>query len=702
MIRPKDTPAPGEPNRQLVHDLSVYQAELEIQNEELRHTQLELEVSRARYIDLYDHAPCGYFTLSESGVIDAANLAAASLLRLTSEDLVGRLFTAFILPEDQDTYYHHRRQLLSTGEHGACELRMLRGDAEPCWVLVEATSVKDVGGALACRAIVIDITARKRTEETLRASEARHRILFEQSKDALMTLAPPSWRFTSGNPATLALFGVADEASFLSHRLSDYSPLQQPDGARSQQQATLMFERAMATGSHFCEWTYRHFSGEECPATVLLTRIEIDGRAQLQATVRDETEVKRLQAQLFQSDRVASMGLLAAGVAHEINNPLTYVLYNLATLAETLPVLAAPNQYTALGTHGAPSPSDTLPGGLFECPTLTELAELAEEALAGVQRIRVISKAIGTFSRLETERSRVHLNDAIVSAATMAMNDIRFRAELVMDLAKLPAIWASEGKLSQVFLNLLMNAAQAIEIGDPHHNSIRVRTWTAGDDVFAEVRDTGNGISEADLPRIFEPFFTSKPIGEGSGLGLPICRKIIGEFGGDITVESKLGQGTCFAIRIPIGSHMASSTSSIPAPAVWMQGRILVVDDEPSIRAAMVRMLTPDHELITVASAEEAKAVLETDQDYDVILCDLVMPGMTGMDLHRWLIAVHPKLAQRLVFVTGGAFTPGSSEYLAHVSNRRLEKPFQLHELTRLIARVLAAARVEGAGAHAS
>jgi PAS domain S-box-containing protein len=683
----------------VLHELRVHQIEIELQNEELRRTQQQLEASRARYFDLFERAPVGYFTLSQVGLIEEANFTAAGLLGLARGALVNQPLTAFILPADQDIYYRHRKQLVETGAKQVCELRILRSDGEPCWVRLEETSATDASGVLVCRAVVSDIAARKRAEETLKASEARHRTLFEKSHDALMTQAPPEWRFTSGNSTTLAMFGASDEADFVSRAPSEYWPKLQPDGVASAEKAPVMIETALREGSHFYKWNYQRLSGQEFPATVLLTRIEIDGQPLLQATVRDETEVKRLQALLGQADRLTSMGMLAAGVAHEINNPLSYVLYNIETLTEELPKLASalehcfPAVRAELGDQAfAKVAGDD--AAMFESSVLKDIIERAREALAGTQRIRTISRAIGTFSRVETtERSRIDLNYAIECATTMVLNDIKFRAKLVVDFGQLPAIWASEGKLSQVFLNLLINAAQAIDEGDVPHNSIHVRTWTKGDDVFAEVKDTGKGISEENLARIFEPFFTSKAAGVGSGLGLPICRNIVTEFGGDIHAESKLGLGTSFTIRLPIQRGLSNAPPDHAAEVSNARGRVLVVDDEQAIRTMMVRLLGAEHELVTAASGEAAQAILEHDSSFDVILCDLMMPQMTGMDLHKWLATNKPALARRVVFITGGAFTPKASEYLSRFSNLRLEKPYEPAKLKRLTSELVARAK---------
>ncbi len=693
--------------RLVLHDLRVHQTELELQNHELRRTQEDLEASRARYFDLYDLAPIGYFTLSPAGVIQEANLTAAVLLGLPRSALVQQSLTRFIAPEDQDIYYRRRKELMETGERQAWDLRLVRGDGERCWVRFKATVGEDASGELVCRAVVSDIRAQRRAEDTLRASEARHRILFEKSQDALMTLAPANWRFTSGNSTALAMFGALDLAEFLSHTPSDYSPPLQPDGLVSSDKSAQMIDAALREGSHFYEWTYQRRSGESFPATVLLTRLEIDGERMLQATVRDETEVKRLQAMLGQADRLASMGTLAAGVAHEINNPLAYVLHNIETLATDLPRLsvAVERCVDALRVNLGDAALATALGeeaALLQPAMLKDMVELATDALSGTQRIRTISRAISTFSHMEsTKRFRVDVNHAVQSAATMALTSIKFRAKLVVSLGEVPAVWASEGKLSQVFLNLLMNAAQAIDEGNVQGNKVAIRSWVEADDVFVEVEDTGRGIAHEALQRIFEPFFTTKARGVGSGLGLSICRNIIDEFGGDIRVSSEVGTGTRFVVRLPVGAGAScppSSPAAEVAAGLLVRGRILVVDDEPPILAMTAQMLGSVHEVVCVASGEAACSLLTRDSAFDVILCDLMMPGMTGMELHQWLRINHPVLAERVVFVTGGAGTLQASDYTLRVGNLRLEKPYDTANLKRLIAqRVALAKRPSGA-----
>lgn len=661
----------SDADKRILYELRVHQVELEAQNEELRHVQEQLEVARARYFDLFELAPVAYFTLNEAGVIQEANHTASELLHLPKAKLVRQVLTDFIFSEDQGRYYFHRRQLLETGGRRVVQLRMTPRGGVPIWVRVEEIALIEADGALVRRVVVSDITAQKRAEDVLSASEARHRLLFEKSRDGMMTVAPLLGRFTSGNAAALAMFGARDEQEFATLGFLQCSPSHQLDGSPTNERVAATLEAALREGSCYAEWKFKRLSGEEFLASVLLTRIDIDGQPVLKATIRDETSIKKLQAALSQHDRLTSMGLLAAGVAHEINNPLVSVLYNLETLTEDLPRL----------------------GAAVEPGRLRDLVDSARDALASAQRIKTISRTIGAFSRAEgSERMRVDVNRAIDCATTMALNDIRFRARLILDLKEVPHVWASEGKLSQIFLNLLINAAQAFGNDDVERNQIRIRTWAESDDVLAEVEDTASGIPSDMVGRIFEPFFTTKPVGMGSGLGLSICRDILAEFGGDIRVTSELGRGTRFRVRLPInrGASIPPDSTAAEIPQPVQRLRILVVDDEPAICSMISRTLGKKHEVVTAPSAQAARSILDEDTAFDVVLCDLMMPGMTGMDLHEWLVTRDEALARRIVFMTGGAFTPKASDFLSHMTVATLEKPFDSAKLEQAISSVVA------------
>ncbi len=531
-----------------------------------------------------------------------------------------------------------------------------------------------------------------RTREALQSSEEQHRALFQSSADALMTLEPPSWHFTSSNPATVRLFGMKEAADFLSRTPWDLSPAVQPDGGRTEDKAREMIQIAMQQGSHFFEWQHQRLDGSQFPATVLLTRVEVGGRAFLQASIRDMTEWRNMQSQVAQADRLSSMGMLAAGVAHEINNPLSYVLYNLESVADDLPGISSTIRelQTRLnapeGVDGATPPLDELARAVNPA-LLDDIQARFRDALGGVHRIRDIARGLGTFSRVEKDQTvPVDLMHVIEVAINMAYNEIKYRARLVKDYGRIPVVLASEGRLSQVFLNLIINATHAIEEGDVEHNQIRVRTWSENGQVLAEVRDTGSGIAPEDLERLFEPFFTTKKIGVGSGLGLAISRSIVESYGGSIEVKSQAGKGTSFTIRLPVRTEPVETVAKSPGKDTEdkVRGRILIVDDEKGIRVAVERMLR-EHETVQAASGAEAKVLLEKDQGFDLILCDMMMSDISGMDLHQWLAGFYPDLARKLIFITGGAFTPRARDYLAGIENMRLEKPFDVVNFKKIV-----------------
>ena len=398
------------------------------------------------------------------------------------------------------------------------------------------------------------------------------------------------------------------------------------------------------------------------------------------------------------------MGLQAASVGHEINNPLAYVLSNVEGLAEILPKVERALEHcqsvlrgaigndgytAALGEHAE----------LLEVATLHEVTEQASEALSGARRIAVISKVLNTFARAGAQDvTEVDLQYAIECAVTLAFNQIRFRAKLVTEFTPLPKVLASEGKLSQVLLNLLVNAAYSIGEGQGENNCITVRTWAEGANVFVAIEDTGTGMTAATRARIFEPFFSTKPFGMGSGLGLAICQSIISECGGDIQVESELGHGTRFVVRLPAAPAVPARLVELTdAPAPLVRGRILVIDDEPVLLKLMTRLLV-GHDIVTAGSGREAQSVLESDEDFDLILCDLMMPEQTGVQVHQWLVARNPDLAARVVFTTGGVFEDAMAQYLVDCGALKLEKPFDKPAFKRLVSQRIEMATNGGVG----
>jgi signal transduction histidine kinase/CheY-like chemotaxis protein len=381
------------------------------------------------------------------------------------------------------------------------------------------------------------------------------------------------------------------------------------------------------------------------------------------ATVADITRERNLHAQRLFADRLASIGTLAAGVSHEINNPLSYLLANCEFLEQRM---------------RESSSSDA------------EALMAAREAREGARRVAGIVRGLRVFSRAEagSGRAAVDLRVPLQSALRMAEPQIRERARLSLDLDEVPSVRGTEHELAQVALNLLVNAAQAVPPGRAGDNQIQVATRVARDGrVALEVRDSGVGIPPHHLPRIFDPFFTAKAVGQGSGLGLAICHGIVERLGGDITVESTPGRGTLFRVLFPAADAPSARGRPTPVPLAPRRGRVLVVDDEPLVCRAVARTLGGEHEVVALTEPAEALARLDAGEHFDVFLCDLMMPGLTGMACYETLQARRPEVARQMVFLTGGAFTDDARSFLERVPNRRVEKPFDAEALRTVIAK---------------
>jgi PAS domain S-box-containing protein len=414
-------------------------------------------------------------------------------------------------------------------------------------------------------------------------------------------------------------------------------------------------------------------SGEVVPMELARLPVTFDGQPCALNILRDLTERKQLEGRLVLADRMASLGMLAGMIAHDINNPLAYVLANLHTLeSDVLPRLK-------------------LPAGEQE-----EVRALVGDAQVGASRAREIVQQFRIFSsgagQARLEPLEVHA--VLESALRLAGNELRHRARLVRDYTEPLTVRANEGQLGQVFVNLLVNAAQAIPEGAVERNEVRIVTRPAGTHVVVEVHDTGSGIPADRLERVFEPFFTTKPQGVGTGLGLSICRDIVTSFGGRLELESRVGQGSVFRVilaaeaALPVAAEQKPLSKQPKVPS--RRGRILIVDDEPMVSQAIRRALHREHEVMALTSAREAYTRLTGGEQYDLILCDLMMPEMSGMDLHDELARSVPAQAGRMVFLTGGAFTPRAREFLGQVKNPFVEKPFLPKELQVLVRSLLA------------
>ncbi len=411
-------------------------------------------------------------------------------------------------------------------------------------------------------------------------------------------------------------------------------------------------------------------------------QVSYEGREAQLLVLQDVARRKEAETRRLLTDRLAAVGTLAAGVAHELNNPLAFVSSNIRLLAERIA---------------------EAPGGMVD---VEDLRDLVEEARVGLERMQRIVRDMRVLSRGDDGEppSPVDVRLVLESALGMCRSELVARGIAVERRYEdgAPYVAAQEARLAQVFLNLLVNAIQALPEQDPERQRIvlEVRSEPSGWVVVA-VEDSGCGIPPEVMPRIFDPFFTTKGPGEGTGLGLPICRSIVGSFGGDIHVESQPGHGTRFEVRLPSveparreavlqprrrGS--AATTVRINRVSSGRALRVLVVEDEPMMLRTLKRWLG-GWDVTVAAGAQEALGCLERDERYDVVLCDVMMPGMDGVAFYEAVRERWPRLAPRIVFMTGGAFTDRARRFFERVDNERVDKPFDppaLRELIRLVA----------------
>ena len=524
----------------------------------------------------------------------------------------------------------------------------------------------------------------ERSEELQQQSEASFRRLIERVPISTMVYVED--RIVYANSAALQTLGFDRLEELLGLSAIDLVHPDDRPGAEERTKQILQADRPVAMR----EERLRRRDGSYVAVESVGVPVVFQGKLGVAAIGMDITERKTLTAKIMQMDRMIAVGTLAAGVAHEINNPLTYVIANVEYAARTLPELVGALRRVA-------GDGDAVAGdvriGSREPDVLDNLDDLQQalgDARHGGERVRRIVGDLLVFSRGEQNAlAPVALPQVIESSVSMAWNEIKHRARLVKELDPVPRVVANESRLGQVFLNLLVNAAQSIPEGQAGKNEIRVITRTSATGAaVAEVRDTGCGIPADLLGRVFDPFFTTKPVGQGTGLGLSICQGIVRELGGDITVKSDVGHGTVFRVTLPAAPAVFPDSVPVEAAAPVVaprRDRVLVIDDEENVGSVIRRVLGSDYEVVTLTSARTALAKLDAGETFNLILCDLMMPEVTGMEFFAEVGRRHQQVQDRIVFITGGVLAPRVREFLDAVPNQRMEKPFELESLRAVV-----------------
>jgi PAS domain S-box-containing protein len=560
--------------RQTLHELRVHQIEMEMQNEELRRVQAELEASRERYFELYDLAPIGYFTLSEQGLILEANLTAASMLGGARGALVKQPLTRFILSEDRDIYYRHRKLLFETGAPQMCEMRMVKKDAAPFWAQMEACLAQNAEGAPVCRAVVSDITIRKRVEADLRQvhDELEHRvtertealrraneelrtdIINRKRVEEMLYRAEENFRRSlEDSPLGVRIVTEEGKTIYANQAILDIYGYDNMDELK----ATPVIKRY--TPESFAEFQIRREKrkrGDDGPyeyeISIVRKDSEVrhlqvfrkdvlwDGERQFQVICRDITERKRMEKDLIatlqnlqettemliEAEKQAAVGRLAAGVAHEILNPASIISSRLQFLEEE---------------------------------NLSE--EVRENLRVSREQLQRIVKISRDLRQSYTKKTGLLVSGDFclvieigLQVAGRRIREDNVQVEYYPPPAAIP-VKMEQDKLVKVMVILLLNARDAMTDSQEKRLAVAVQCQESSSSSRAVrliIADNGCGIPVGDLNRIFDPFFTTKDPGKGTGLGLSICKSIIHEHGGSIWAEKNETGGASFIVELPL------------------------------------------------------------------------------------------------------------------------------------------------------
>lgn len=619
--------------------------------------EAEVRDSERRLRALFEAMTEGVVLQNREGIITDCNPAAERILGVKRAELLGSTSIdprwraihadgrAFPGPE------HPAPVALRTGLAQRNVLTGVhRAGGDIVWVVVNAVPLFRPGEQ---RAYAVLITFRDSTEEVLN----RRELVAEREFLAAVLSQMPA--------ATVAVY---DEALVLERTFGALPPDRPPEQVSDLVDAPhrLELERAarLALGGELTRLE-AGLRGQHLEIRLMPLSMDLPRRGLVVA--HNVTERDTLRDQLARQERLLTMGTLAAGVGHEINNPLTLVGAGLDAAIEEL--------------SGVPA---ELPA-----PRVQELLQTLTEVNRGAERIRTIVHALRSFAQLDGAPQPVELGHCLEQAISLTTHELRTRATLRFEQGTSCAVLADEGRLTQVLVSLIVNAAQCFERDDPGQNLVIVRTsspsvgWVA-----IEVSDNGPGIPAEILPRIFDPFFSTKPVGAGTGLGLAIAHGIVAGLGGELSCTTRVGAGSTFRVILPTTEPIKEVTRA-PQVELSRTVRVLLIDDEPLIQQSIARMLR-GQELVGLTDPEEARRVLlERGETFDVILCDLMMPKLSGTELFRQVTAARPALAPRFVFITGGATKPEDRRFLERIENERLHKPFGGLALRRLIAEVV-------------
>jgi PAS domain S-box-containing protein len=501
----------------------------------------------------------GFIRMDNNGVITDCNMAMLKLSGYEKQVLLGKPFRDLVNIENNGQNLIGDYQLETKLNHKD-------GNSIPCLVHHNIISDADNTRILYAFALFSDLSNRIAAEKLLAKSEVKFRTLYSSSSEAVMLLDEQG--FSDCNQACLVLFGFNNLLEFCSKQPADLSPPLQANGLDSARYAQHMIAKAYEQGHNRFEWLHRRVDNQKVfPAEVFLSPMNLDDKSVILATVRDITERKayeeklqqlaQAQSQLLQSEKMATIGQLAAGIAHELNNPIAFIYSNFGSFEEyTNDILEITEASLAVVSAAKQADIKTLVAQKNYDFLKSDITDLITESKEGLIRIKNIVKDLKDFAHAgESEWQLADVHKGLDSTLNIIWNELKYKCTVVKHYDNnLPQIVCLIAQLNQVFMNLFVNAGQAIE----KQGEITIKTGICPTDSSAIqiiIQDTGKGIPPENLKNVYDPFFTTKPVGQGTGLGLSISWGIIAKHHGNIEVKSTVGLGTVFTISLPINPN---------------------------------------------------------------------------------------------------------------------------------------------------
>ncbi len=500
--------------------------------------------------------------------------------------------------------------------------------------------------------------------QRLRASQSKYRALVAWAIDGILIADFDTARIIEANPAAETMWGYS-QAEF--QELFGRQLTAERSRPAVDQISRELREQGWAIAPRIA---CRRKDGSEFWCAMRI-RVFSDGENRYEVSfTHDITDQVAREEALAAESRLAAAGRVAAGVAHDLNNPAAYIQINLALMQEALE-----------------SARGSLPG-----PLRQELTELLRECTEGMARIQASTSELASLARTARPADEpVQLDDIVRSAARMVLPVVRHRARLEVAECAPMVVHGSGDQLVRVVTNLLLNAAEAIEEGPAVDNAVQVSLTLEAATARLVIQDTGKGMAPELLAKAFEPFVSSKVSERGSGLGLWLVQQIVTSHGGTILLDSEPGRGTRVVVGLPARAGQITAGLMLPLVATRADPRplrVLVVDDESAIRRAFSRALRRLGTIETVSGGHEAVQLLDQGASYDVVVCDMMMPDMDGQELYLWIAQHRPELVARIVFCTGGSMTPRSAVFLQAVNRPILQKPLGPSELREAVQAV--------------